>query len=93
MRSCLRLRHVPGSLLVLLVLGGSLLTMNPAAGGQPQAALPHEPLGIALEGYPYPYPVQLLPSRFRLHSKTAAGGQPRHGWDMGAQLPSDAHPC
>ncbi len=38
----------------------ALLTAGPSAA-EPQASAAAEPLGIALEGYPYPFPVKFLP--------------------------------
>ena len=53
------MRPKPGLLSLLLVVLALLLTTGPGAG-QDKAPVYSAPLGIALEEYPYPYPVQFL---------------------------------
>jgi hypothetical protein len=50
-------RRTAAVLLFPALLAGLILGSKPSPAAQPSA----EPLGIALEGYAYPFPVQFLP--------------------------------
>ena len=50
------------ALVYILVMGLGSLLLATSGHTQEQAPVYTTPLGIALDGYPYPYPVQFLPS-------------------------------
>ena len=52
----------------VLVLGAGPVLGASRAFAQPTTAAPAEPLGIALEGYRYPFPVQYLPLGLKHHA-------------------------